>query len=262
MSKAKLLVAGSLFSILLVARAQTEQKVVDVPSRPGVTQRVIVLSPPSPKAAVVLFPGGHGGLQVFPNGSMKWGAGNFLVRSRQLFADQGLLVVVIDAPSDRQAAPFLSGFRQSREHLADVAAVVKWVRETAKVPVWLVGTSRGTQSAAYVATELRGADGPDGVVLTATILADDKGRPVPAMPLGRIQVPVLVVHHEQDGCSHCSFSEVPALMSKLAGVPRSQLVTVKGGDNRGDPCEAFAYHGFNGQEQNVVQQIATWLVAK
>jgi len=173
-----------------------------------------------------------------------------------------LTVVVIDAPSDRQSPPFLSGFRQRPEHAADVKAVIGWLREKAKIPVWLIGTSRGTQSAAYVATELAGPDGPDGLVLTSTILTDKGSRPVPAMPLGKIQVPVLVVHHEQDGCEHCSFSEVPILMGMLGNAPRTQLLSFKGGENRGDPCEAFAYHGFNGLEREVVQQIAAWILSK
>jgi len=163
----------------------------------------------------VLLPGGHEGLQIYPNGSMKWGDGNFLVRSRRLFADQGLLVVVLDAPSDRQSFPYLSGFRQTPQHVADFTAAIAWAREGFKVPVWLVGTSRGTQSAAYAATELLGPEGPDGLVLTSSILTDDKSRPVPSMPIEKIRVPVLVVHHEQDGCSLCSFSNIPALMAKL-----------------------------------------------
>ena len=249
-------------ALLLQVQAQTTQQVVDIPTRPGVTQRMLVLSPPAPKAAVLLLAGGHGGLQIFPNGSMQWGEGNFLVRSRQLFADQGLVVAVVDAPSDRQSAPYLQGFRQTPEHVADLKAAIAWLRANAKTPVWLVGTSRGTQSAAFVATELAGADGPDGVVLSSTILNDRKGRPVPAMALDKIRVPVLVVHHEQDGCVLCAFSEVPALMAKLSHTPRSQMLAFQGGNNRGDPCEAFAYHGFNGLEPEVVRQMAAWVLAK
>ena len=263
MPRFKLLIAIFLLATLLQAQSQTVQKVVDIPTRPGVTQRMIVLAPPDPKAAVVLITGGQGGMQVFPNGSMQRGEGNFLVRSRQLFADQGLLVAVIDAPSDRQTPPFLQGFRQRPEHVADLKAVIAWLRETGKVPVWLVGTSRGTQSAGYVATELAGLpEGPDGIVLSSTILTDDRGRPVPAMPLEKVRVPVLVVHHEQDGCRQCSFADVPSLMAKLGNAPRSQLLSFKGGESKGDPCEAFAYHGFNGLEREVVQQTVAWIVAK
>lgn len=262
MTTIKQLAAISMLALSCTASAQTRQQVVDVPTRPGVTQRMIVLTPPEPKAAVILLAGGHGGLQIYPNGSMKWGENNFLVRSRQRFADQGLLVAVVDAPSDRQSAPFLGGFRQTPEHAADLKAVIAWLRESAKVPVWLVGTSRGTQSAAFVATSLVGPDGPDGVVLTSSILGDDKGRPVTAMPLGKIRVPVLVVHHEQDGCAQCSFADIPALMAKLKNAPRSELLSFKGGRNTGDPCEALAYHGFNGLEEEVVRQVAAWVLAK
>ena len=259
--KAKLFCLVLLLALVPDAFGQASQKVVDIATRPGVTQRMLVLSPPAPKAAVVLLAGGHGGLQMFDNGSMKWGEGNFLVRTRQMFADQGLLVVVVDTPSDRQSAPFLGGFRQTTEHAADLKAVVAWLRESAKVPVWLVGTSRGTQSAAYAATQLDGPDGPDGLVLTSTILRDERGRPVPAMPLEKLRMPVLVVHHEQDGCALCSFADIPALMAKLDKAPKKQLLAFKGGASRGDPCEAFAYHGFNGVERDVVAQIAAWITA-
>ncbi len=244
------------------AWGQSAQQVVDIPTRPGISQRMLVLSPQEPKAAVILFAGGHGGLQIFPNGSFNWGDNNFLVRTRQLFADQGLLVVVVDAPSDRQSPPYLGGFRQRPEHVADIKAVIAWAREQAGVPVWLVGTSRGTQSAAHVAIELSDAEGPDGLVLSSTMLTDDKGRPVTAMPLGELRIPVLVVHHERDGCSHCSFKDIPRLMEKLGSVPKKQLLSFKGGENRGDPCQALAYHGFNGLEREVVAQIAAWILAK
>jgi dienelactone hydrolase len=241
------------------AMGQVTEKVVDIPTRPGITQRMVVLSPPDPKAAVILLAGGHGGLQITPSGSFKWGENNFLVRSRQLFADQGLLVAVVDAPSDHQRSPFLTGFRQSPEHATDIKTAIAWLRKQANLKVWLVGTSRGTESAAYVATQLTGPEGPDGLVLTSTILTDNKERPVTAMPLQKLHIPVLVVHHEQDGCAHCPFSDVPKLMSKLDHVSKKQLLSFKGGENRGDPCEAFAYHGFNGLEHDVVGQIATWI---
>jgi dienelactone hydrolase len=260
----KRLVAFSLFATLLGishgASAQITEKVVDIPTRDGVTQRFLYLAPPSPKAAVVLFAGGHGGLQLQSNGAIMWGEGNFLVRTRHMFAEQGFAVAVVDAPSDRQTRPYLSGFRQTPAHVTDTKAVIAWLKEQTKKPVWLVGTSRGTQSAAYIATQLPLANGgPDGLVLTSTMLSDDKGRPVPDLPLDKITVPVLVVHHEQDGCKHCAFRDIPRLMDKLNAASRKELATYKGGGNRGDPCEAYAYHGFNGLEKDVVARIARWI---
>lgn len=242
------------------AWAETTQRVVDVPSRPGVTQRFLLLTPADPRAAVILFAGGHGGLNINDNGGFGWGDGNFLVRTREMFARQGLVVAVIDKASDQ---PNLNNRRQTPEHVADVQAVMDWLRKETKLPVWLVGTSRGTQSAAYVATALAASgEGPDGIVLTSTILSEKKGRPVPDMALGRLKLPVLVVHHEQDGCDKCLYSDIPRLMDKLAPVPRKELITVTGGQSRGDPCEAMAYHGYNGIEKDVVEKITAWILVK
>jgi pimeloyl-ACP methyl ester carboxylesterase len=177
-----------------------------------------------------------------------------------MFAEQGLVVAVIDKPSDQ---PNLNGRRQIPEHVVDVQAVMQWLRKETKLPVWLVGTSRGTQSVAYVALSRAGSgDGPDGIVLTSTILSDRKGRPVPDMALEQIKVPVLVVHHRDDGCGHCKFSDIPRLMDKLTGSPRKELIAVSGGSSRGDPCEAMAYHGYNGIEKDVVEKISAWILAQ
>ncbi|HEY2256359.1 MAG TPA: alpha/beta hydrolase, partial [Variovorax sp.] len=158
--------------------------------------------------------------------------------------------------------PFLQGFRQTPEHVADLKAVIAWLRERTGQAVWLVGTSRGTQSAAWAGTQLPRADGgPDGLVLTSTILNDPRSRAVPAMPLERVAVPVLVVHHQQDGCKLCPFNETPALMEKFTAAPRKELIGVSGGISQGDPCEAYAYHGYNGLETDVVGRIAAWITA-
>lgn len=243
--------------------AQTE-RVVDIPTRPDVTQRILVIETVKSKAAVVLFAGGNGGLQLSPAGNIKWGAKNFLVRTRQLFASNGLMVVVVDAPSDRQNYPYLGGFRHRPEHVTDIKAVIAWVKKQANMPVWLVGTSRGTQSAVFIATQLAPSDGgPDGVVLTSTMFTDKPGnRPVLEMLLDRIKVPVLIVHHKLDGCEHCKYGDLPKLMDKLTSTSRKELLTFEAGVNLGDPCEAMAYHGFNGIEEQVVKKIADWITRK
>jgi acetyl esterase/lipase len=242
--------------------AHAAEQVVNIPTRPGVTQRFLVIVPAEAKAAAILFAGGHGGLQMNDTGDIAWGKRNFLVRGASLFAEQGIAVAVIDAPSDRQSYPHLSGFRESGDHAADVKAVITWLRANTKAPVWLVGTSRGTQSAAAVASRLTGNDGPDGIVLTSTILSDKRSRAVPEMPVHTLKIPVLVVHHEQDACVATLFRDVPRLMQKLEPISKKELVTFRGGDDQGDPCEAMAYHGFNGLEKQVVARIAAWMMAR
>jgi hypothetical protein len=266
----QMIVALAMLSLLIApspavahqAAAQSA-RVVDIPTRPGVTQRFLVTTPNDPKASVILLAGGHGGLQIYPSGKLKWGANNFVVRNQPLFAEHGLTAVVVDAPSDRQTPPYLGGFRQTPEHVADIKAVIAWLKQQAGIPVWLVGTSRGTQSAAHIAVALAAVEGgPDGLVLTSTILVDPKSRPVPNMNLLKLTLPTLVVHHKQDGCQVSSYNDLPRLMDKLSSVSRKQLISVDGGLDRGDPCEAQAYHGFNGLDGEVVAKIAAWVAPK
>ena len=49
---------------------------------------------------------------------------------------------------------------------------------------------------------------------------------------------------------------------KLTAVPRKELLTFEGGKTKGDPCQAMAYHGFNGIEQEVVTRVAEWITQK
>lgn len=257
------ILAVALLVFWQVAFGAVSQRVVDIPTRPGVTQRFLYITPDHPKAAAILFAGGHGGLDISQNGSFGWGKGNFLVRTRQLFVERGLSVAIVDAPSDRQRLALTGGFRQSPKHAADIKAVIAWLKQQNNIPVWLIGTSRGTQSAAFISTELSTNEGgPDGLVLTSTILSDQKEPSVLEMPLKKITIPVLVVHHEHDGCKHCSYSDIPRLMKKLEKSPRTELVTMQGGETRGDPCEAFAHHGYNGIEKEVVTKMAAWIEAK
>jgi hypothetical protein len=141
-----------------------------------------------------------------------------------------------------------------------VKAVIAWLQQQLNLPVWLVGTSRGTQSAAYIAVESAGIQGgPDGLVLTSTILTDEKTRSVPNLNLAKVTAPVLVVHHREDGCRHCAYSDMPKLMNKLTAAARNELIAIGGGINIGDPCEAEAYHGFNGCDEEVVKLITKWI---
>lgn len=244
--------------LALPALAQPSE-VLNLPTREGVTQRLLWSAPEFPKAVAVLMVGGNGGLRIAADGSIGALAGNFLARTRELFLAQGIAVALVDAPSDRQSPPYLAGFRQTLEHATDIKAVIAAVRQRTGKPVALVGTSRGTQSAAYLALQLADGGGPDALILTATILTDPVGRAVAKMPLETLRIPVLVVHHQDDGCKHCFASDLPLLTSHLP--PAHKVMMFQGGRSTGDPCEAMAYHGFNGIEDRVVRDIAQWLLS-
>ena len=245
----------------LLHAAATEIFVNDVEGRPGTFTRVLVVKPEKPVAAVILFAGGNGILNIAPDGSIGSG-GNFLVRSRASFARHHLMAAVIDAPSDRLPSPGLSDFRKSVGHSQDIAAVIAYLRQQANIPVWLVGTSRGTTSAANGAVRLQ-QGGPDGIVLTSSIVKPDDSGTLVTMALEKITVPALVVHHPGDACSTTLFQDLPPLLAKLKLAPiEVHQLTIKGGkppEPGADPCGPFHYHGYLGIEEAVIGRISNWI---
>jgi pimeloyl-ACP methyl ester carboxylesterase len=232
----------------------------------GATQAFILIKPDKPVASVILFAGGHGGLGLTSASTMKWGTGNFLVRSRELFAKRDLMVAVIDAPSDQQDG-MQGTFRLSDAHAADIGAVVASLKAKAPVPVWLVGTSMGTLSAANGAI---GAKGVDGLVLTSTItrakpdwkIAKTHPDGVASMALARVRVPALIASHRNDGCVVTPASDAPKLRARLTQSPRVEVVILDGGSPpQSEPCEAKSQHGFLGIERQVVDAIANFVEA-
>ncbi len=255
------LIHALLFAAALLGTAQAQSnKVIDVATRSGITERILLNAPPQPRAVVLLFNGSNGQVEIKDNGELGAGRGNFLLRTRTLWNARGLASVVVAPPSDHNEEPFLADFRDTPEHAADVQALISQLRQQFHVPVWLVGTSRGTLSAAAVASRLAPPAGPDGIVLTSSILYDKQQRTVTALPLDALQVPVLLVHHKRDACRQSNPADVPALLSQIATAPRSEVMYIDGGQSQGDPCDSYAYHGFNGTESLVIDKIADWIL--
>lgn len=252
-----------IFVVILVlgaaGRGAAADEVMDVPTRDGVTVRLALTIPASPSAVAVLFAGGHGTLEIGDDGTIARD-GNALIRRRQAFADQGLVAAAIDAPSDQFAenGKMADGFRESAAHVADIRAVVAALRNRFAVPVWLVGTSRGSTSVAHAAIEL--TDGRlDGIVLTSSIGVDHRrGGNLLNMELARISVPALVVHHEDDNCAVTPFAGAVEIAARLTGAPASELMRITGGKRGSKVCGPVSHHGFRGQRGKVFAAIADW----
>jgi pimeloyl-ACP methyl ester carboxylesterase len=239
---------------------------VSIKTPRGVKQAFILIKPDKPVASVILFAGGHGALGLKSASSMQWGAGNFLVRSRDRFAAQDFMVAVVDAPSDQQGG--MNGiFRMGRAHAADIGAVAAYLKTQAAVPVWLVGTSMGTFSAAGGAIAGKNID---GLVLTSTItrakshwkIAQSHRDGVASMPLQRIAAPTLIVSHAKDGCDITPAADAPKLRKQLTNAKTVDVVLLNGGDPpQSVPCEAKSQHGFLGIEAEAVKTIAKFIKA-
>jgi pimeloyl-ACP methyl ester carboxylesterase len=238
---------------------------------PGVTVKYSV--PPYDGPVVILVPGDDGILSLAWQGWPLTLQKNFLVRSRDHFLNNDLKVVVLDAPSNHGAGTGgLNNQRLTAEHNAVIAAVIRDVRKRFPLRgVWLVGTSNGTLSVANAAARLAGSmDAPTGVILTSTITVagasgETKSVFSPGYPgLGAITVPTFVVWHQLDACVVSPGGSGMSVFDALTGVAPAQKASAafQGGGTFGPDCQAEAYHGFNGIEDNVVLSIASFIKAR
>jgi len=248
-----------LLALVLLARPGRAAEIVDLPSAAGGTQRVWYDAPANPWAVVILFMGGDGINGLTPEGDFRRG-GNFLIRTRPLWLAQGLGVLIPDKPAGLSD---LYGRRTSADYARDIRDLASFARARSSAPIWLIGTSLGSITAAAGAASLTRGE-IAGAVLTSTVTRRGAGAQmwerVFTAELPAIYVPVLVVAHENDGCAYSSPANAPGLCAALTGAPRTEIFLVTGGSPPcSGPCEPFAAHGYFGIEAEVVGRIAGWM---
>ena len=260
------LVLGLTVVSIVAAPPARAQEIVTLATRPRVTQSYFLARvPEKPEAIAILFPGGGGDIRLrSEGGDIKFSQGNFLVRVRGEFVKRGIVAAVIDAPSDQRGGWGMSdGFRFSKEHLADVQAVIADLgKRFPGLPIFLVGTSRGSISAASLGTRTDGGIAA-GVVLTSSMFratnprARESGPGLSRFDFGTIKVPVLIVHHREDACPVSPYGDAASLAKMFP------LVSVTGGlPPTSDACEPMSPHGYLGRETETVDAIVNWMLKR
>ena len=234
-------------------------------------------APIDPIAVLMLFIGGDGTLNLTLI-QQNTGSTNFLARTRYHFAAEGYVVALVDAASDfldhnhddtRDANGFLhgSGLRGHRlpnrlygdKYLQDLGAVMNDLRgRYPNLPLWAVGTSHGTISAAVAAANV--SPPPDGIVLTSSLTGPSAVGDLQSVDLEAINVPALIVTNQDDACSVTKPEDSKALKMRFTGSPRVQVRNFDGGSTPlSDPCESLSGHGFFGIEQKVIEAVTKWI---
>src|SRR5918993_2346234 len=245
--------------------AVAQQEIVTLPTRTGVTQSFFLTSiPKNLQAVALLFPGSGGLIQLrAENGKPRFNQSNFLVRSRAEFIKRGVAAAIIDAPSDQQSGWGMSDeFRLGDEHLRDISVVTENLAQRfPAVPLFLIGTSRGTISAAALGSRL--SERAAGAVLTATMFrhtpkkSKEPGEGLSKFDFAMVKMPLLLVHHVSDQCASTPYGDAARLSEKFP------LISVFGGATpQSGPCEPFSQHGFLGKESETVEQIVNWMMKR
>lgn len=248
--------------LILVNPPGNAQEMATLSTRPGVSQSYFIATlPQQPRAVALLFPGSGGLIRLRQEkGQIRFGQNNFLVRARGEFVKRGIIAAIVDAPSDRQSGWGMSDeFRLGEEHFTDISAVLADLgKRFVGMPIFLVGTSRGTISAAALGARVGQAA---GVVLTSTmfrkagIKSNEPGPGLSGFDFATIKLPVLFAHHVSDQCAVTPYGDAARLVDKYP------LISVLGGRSpESGPCDPFSAHGFFGKESETVEQIVNWML--
>lgn len=231
----------------------------------------------TPKAIVVLFTGGNGNAVVIGSAATKTtkqvGA-NFLVRSAEMFADQGYLAVTIDSPSDKKlesgASSYLyDDYRISAALAQDIATILNEVNNK-NLNVFLAGTSRGGISVLNQFKVANAISMSVPVNTTAPGYAEVAGsHPVGQTTQGEIApADVYVpVHYLVNPAETCGVTKQPSagdqtMFDSFANSGQNQFASFSTSGNGvtkiGNGCKSMHHHGFLGSESDAVLATTNW----
>lgn len=235
-------------------------EVISLKTRSDVKQNFLLETPKNQaEAIVVLFPGGNGKINLNKE-KEDWNTNNFLIKSRGYFLEQNFIVVSIDVPSDRRVKDGMYyNFRTSQEHLQDIRRVLKYLKNNYDKPIWLIGTSRGSESVAFLATEEKSLI--KGIVLSSSISKkNSKGKSLQEIPLRKIELPTLLISHKNDACKITPAKGSEEIFNMLSDEIKKEFKQFEGGENkRINPCKSESHHGYLGIEKEVITYISNWI---
>ena len=232
MAKLALPLLAALVLLAPPAIGATTSTVVDIPTPRGATQRILYVRPDSPKAIMVWITSGDGVLGIQDNGTMFNGSCPAIPRNRLAFAERGIALALVDAPSDLL-------IRQ----LTDVSEVIRHVRARDAVPIWLAGGSMSTAATASFATALPASD-PIGAIFHAPYVV--------SYEVELIRRPTFVIYHAQD-----PYQVGSSFYASLYAAPVKQEEVMSGGN--AEPCGLIGYHTFQGLDDQFVAAVAGFI---
>ena len=262
--RAAVVLLALLAGVAVSCGANAAEPTVEISSR-NQKIRAILLKPEKPVASVVLLVGGHGQMDIARDGSIKWGRGNQLIRTRAEYRKQGFAVLVPDiAPDWKGEKNPVNGYRWHPRHGADLGALVAYMRTIAE-PVVIVGTSRAAVSTGTMLAATEGKNRPDYVVLTAAMLMPSGNQPSFLRGIQndqqKAQVPMFLIGHKKDQCEYTLPESIEAFR-KWHGGDKLEILLLDGPQGTGHPCEAQAAHGFIGIDDQVVKAVSDWIKSR
>lgn len=195
--------------------------------------------------ATVLYFEGHPGTVVPPES--RYADVKLINRTLSAFRSRGIIVRTVDITINSMV------LRQTDEHMRFIQRKVDQLKEAGHTRVWLMGISAGAISVLHAGScEVRGVEGL--IVINPATGA--------CSPRPKIDLPVLVLRHEKDGCGFMNFS-AHLVDSYFSSSPCREYVLFTGGRigySMAALCKTQKYqHGLRGNERRFVDVVERFI---
>lgn len=210
------------------------------------------------KALLIFIPGGEGYIGLKPGQTdQRYPFHQMLKRLTNPALTSGQFdVVLLDSPAELSPKQPYPTARAAMDHMVRIESVVRFYKEKTGLPVWLLGHSNGGISLTEFVKYLQKAD---KMSLVAGIIPSGARSETYFKP--PLNLPVLVLHHQQDGCSHTlpksaaeNFAQVKAF-NKAS----TELVWLTSGEAQPrDPCRS-GFHMYAGASDEAAQAIDVYM---
>lgn len=165
-------------------------------------------------------------------------------------------VVLLDSPAELSPRQIYPSARAASDHMVRIESVVRFYKEKTGLPVWVMGHSNGGISLTALVKYLQK---DDKMNLVAGIISSGARSETYFKP--PLNLPVLVLHHQQDGCSHTltkAASENFALV-KAFNKAGTELVWLTSGEPESrDPCRS-GFHMYYGASDEAAKVIDVYM---
>jgi len=213
------------------------------------------------KATLIFLPGGpgHAGVKpTTPETSPFFTKYHFNLMLKRLSSTQdtsGIFnVVIFDNPTPLPQATKYTypSSRGSSDHLVRVDSVVKHYKKLLNKPIWIYGHSNGAASMTEYFKKVQKNNQESiisGMIYSGSIHGADFGT--------NTSIPVLFLHHENDGCDATTLKQAQQVFQKLRGQgnQKTDFSVVSGGDiEPKDPCLS-GYHMYFGAEKQAADLV-------
>lgn len=221
-------------------------KTTHVPTRTGHTVEVWSASPANPRALLFVFLGRNGSF-IDEESQL---SNNFFLRQRDDLVKLGYAVVIMGA-SSWATNGYTEEDRLSQAHLDDAKILIERFNPR-HLPVFLLGSSRGTISALRVGIDAKISDLKGLVLLSPVVML-----PVfQNIQFKKLTTPVLVIQHFKDKCDLSLYADVKTWWDHIPHDAHNQFLTIRsGGSNAEKPCRSLSHHGFWRNEEQVIGTI-------